>query len=264
MEKIRPDLSEVPATLLVPLWARAEEQKRADPLVRDPKSAEILRALDFDFGRFRGGWMSQLGCCVRTAILDREVQAFLSDRPGAPVVNLGCGLDARELRMTGYGMWYDLDLPEVIGLRERFFPETERVRRIACSVLDFGWMDRIAAEGPVLIVAEGLFMYLSGEEVEALLRALGRRFAEAVLLVEMLAPLLVGRNGMHDTVKEAAFRWSLRDSRDFERMADRLRFDREWSYFDEARRRWRYLRLFRRIPWFRRNLNNRIVRLRFG
>ena len=36
MEKIRPDLSEVPATLLVPLWARAEEQKRADPLVRDP------------------------------------------------------------------------------------------------------------------------------------------------------------------------------------------------------------------------------------
>ena len=80
----------------------------------------------------------------------------------------------------------------------------------------------------------------------------------------MLAPLLVGRNGMHDTVKEAAFRWSLRDSRDFERMADRLRFDREWSYFDEARRRWRYLRLFRRIPWFRRNLNNRIVRLRFG
>ena len=49
-----------------------------------------------------------------------------------------------------------------------------------------------------------------------------------------------------------------------ERMADRLRFDREWSYFDEARRRWRYLRLFRRIPWFRRNLNNRIVRLRFG
>lgn len=122
MEKIRPDLSEVPATLLVPLWARAEEQKRADPLVRDPKSAEILRALDFDFGRFRGGWMSQLGCCVRTAILDREVQAFLSDRPGASVVNLGCGLDARELRMTGYGMWYDLDLPEVIGLRERFSP----------------------------------------------------------------------------------------------------------------------------------------------
>ena len=152
----------------------------------------------------------------------------------------------------------------MIGLRERFFPDTERVRRIACSVLDFGWMDRIAAEGPVLIVAEGLFMYLSGEEVGALLRALGRRFAEAVLLVEMLAPLLVGRNGMHDTVKEAAFRWSLRDSRDFERMADRLRFDREWSYFDEARRRWRYLRLFRRIPWFRRNLNNRIVRLRFG
>ena len=107
----------------------------------------------------------------------------------------------------------------MIGLRERFFPDTERVRRIACSVLDFGWMDRIAAEGPVLIGAEGLFMYLSGEEVEALLRALGRRFAEAVLLVEMLAPLLVGRNGMHDTVKEAAFRWSLRDSRDFERMA---------------------------------------------
>ena len=99
MEKIRPLLAEVPATLLVPLWARAEEQKRSDPLVRDPRSAEILRALDFDFSRFSGGWMSQLGCCIRTVILDREVQRFLDAHPGSTVINLGCGLDTRVSRL---------------------------------------------------------------------------------------------------------------------------------------------------------------------
>lgn len=58
----------------------------------------------------------------------------------------------------------------MIGLRERFSPIRSACGGSPCSVLDFGWMDRIAAEGPVLIVAEGLFMYLSGEEVEALLQ----------------------------------------------------------------------------------------------
>lgn len=263
MEKIRPLLAEVPATLLVPLWARAEEQKRPDPLVCDPRSAEILRALDFDFSRFSGGWMSQLGCCIRTVILDREVQRFLSAHPGTTVVNLGCGLDTRVVRLSGYAHWYDLDLPEVIALRSRFFTETEQRHMIASSVLDSGWMERITASGPVLIVAEGLFMYLSGDEVATLLTALGDRFPKAVLLVEMLAPMLVGRNRMHDVVKDAAFRWSLSDSRDFERIDSRLHYDCEWCYFDMARRRWRYLRLIHWIGWVRRNMNNRIVRLHF-
>lgn len=217
MEKIRPLLAEVPATLLVPLWARAEEQKRSDPLVRDPRSAEILRALDFDFSRFSGGWMSQLGCCIRTVILDREVQRFLDAHPGSTVINLGCGLDTRVSRLSGYACWYDLDLPEVIALRSHFFTETEQRHMIASSVLDSGWMERIMAPGPVLIIAEGLFMYFSEEEVTSLLDALARYFPKAVLLVEMLAPLLVGRNRMHDVVKNASFKWTLSDSRDFSR-----------------------------------------------
>ena len=35
--------------------------------------------------------MSQLGCAIRTMILDREAARFLADHPGATVVNLGCG-----------------------------------------------------------------------------------------------------------------------------------------------------------------------------
>ena len=263
MEKIRPLLAEVPATLLVPLWARAEEQKRSDPLVRDPRSAEILRALDFDFSRFSGGWMSQLGCCIRTVILDREVQCFLDAHPGSTVINLGCGLDTRVSRLSGYACWYDLDLPEVIALRSHFFTETEQRHMIASSVLDSGWMERIMAPGPVLIIAEGLFMYFSEEEVTSLLDALARYFPKAVLLVEMLAPLLVGRNRMHDVVKNASFKWTLSDSRDFSRLNSRLHYDCEWSYFDMARRRCRYLRLIHLIGWVRRNMNNRIVRLHF-
>ena len=86
MEKIRPLLAEVPATLLVPLWARAEEQKRSDPLVRDPRSAEILRALDFDFSRF-----SYVADCIDS--VPEKVRLICAARAaGAPVIScMGAG-----------------------------------------------------------------------------------------------------------------------------------------------------------------------------
>lgn len=265
MEKIETNLSDIPATLLVPLWARAAELEQENPIVRDEKSREMLQALDFDFGRFAKGWMSQVGVAIRTMILDRETQRFLTDNPGATVVNLGCGLDARVLRMQGYGRWYDLDVAETIALRERFFTQSERYRMVACSAFDFRWADFVEEEGPVLIIAEGLLMYFSGEQVRALFGMLAGRFPGAVALIELLAPFAVGRNRYHDTVKRGAdFRWSLVDSRDLERMDGRIRFDREWSYFDYHPRRWRYLRHLRHWRWFRRNMNNRIVRLHFS
>jgi O-methyltransferase involved in polyketide biosynthesis len=40
-------------------------------------------------------------------------------------VHIGCGLDTRFDRVdNGQVVWYDLDLPLVIGLRRKLIPET--------------------------------------------------------------------------------------------------------------------------------------------
>ena len=92
-------LSGVPETMLITLWAKATETNRPDALLRDPKAVEIMNRIDYDFTKFRGGTMSQVGCCIRADLIDREAKKFLEAHPDAVVIQLGAGIDARYDRL---------------------------------------------------------------------------------------------------------------------------------------------------------------------
>ena len=56
-------------------------------------------------------------------------------------MELGTGLNTRFERVdNGSVHWIDLDLPDTIALRRRFFSDTERRRMIAASLLDEDWL----------------------------------------------------------------------------------------------------------------------------
>jgi O-methyltransferase involved in polyketide biosynthesis len=61
--------------------------------------------------------------------------------------------------------WFDVDRPEVIALRRKLYSESETYQMVGSSVTDPGWLDHLPAGGPVLIVAEGLLMYLTTADV---------------------------------------------------------------------------------------------------
>ncbi|MCG8511577.1 MAG: class I SAM-dependent methyltransferase, partial [Rhodospirillales bacterium] len=148
------ELSGVSETLLIPLWARAAEGKRPDPIFTDTKAAEIVAGVDYDFSKFETAWKSQVGVAVRTKLFDDAVYEFQSRNPDGVVVNLGAGLDTRPVRIRlGDMTWYDLDLPESMGLRRRFFSESDRCRFLSKSILDLSWMDEVERDGkPVLLI----------------------------------------------------------------------------------------------------------------
>jgi O-methyltransferase involved in polyketide biosynthesis len=263
-------ISDVPGTMLIPLWARAVESQRARPIVRDTKAVEIMERIDYDFSKFRKAALSQVGVSIGTMLLDRATLDFLERRPQAVVVNLGAGLDTRFERIADGRIrtWYDLDLPEAIELRRRFFSAGAHNVFLAKSLFDFSWMDDVADDGaPVLIIAEGLLMYFTEHELRPLFHCLAQRFPRAEMLFEMLSPMLVGKARYHDSVTKVGgaveFRWGLLDSRVLESWDHRLQFVAEWNYFDFHRERWGYLRWPALVPAFRRYFNNRIVHLRF-
>ncbi len=77
------------------------------------------------------------------------------------VVNIACGLDTRCYRMQGYQHWYNLDLPETMAVREKLLPESGTISQIAMSAME-DWGGKSANQNvPVLIVIEGLTMYLN-------------------------------------------------------------------------------------------------------
>ena len=197
-------LTNVAETLLIPLWARAEETKKENPIIIDKKAVEMVSEIDYDFSKFEKSWMSQVGCAIRAEILDTETKKFIRKNPNAIIVNLGCGLDTRFSKMdNGKIKWYDLDLPETIRIKKIFFREKSNYKMIAKSVFDYSWFNEINHnDEAVLIIAEGILMYFTEKEIKELMKHLIEKFPKAEMLLEILAPILVKNSKRHDSLKK--------------------------------------------------------------
>jgi O-methyltransferase involved in polyketide biosynthesis len=268
---VKQNLKGVPETLLIPLWAKATETKRHDPIIKDEKALEIMGQIEYDFSKFDSQEPTQVSIAVRTELLDNAVKTFIDKYPAATIINLGCGLDTRFLRVDNSKIhWYDLDLPESIQIRKQFFDQTERYKMIARSVFDYSWMDDIAlTDEPVLIIAEGLFMYFTKQEVKDLMGKLIDAFPEAEMLLETIPESLAKQSQEQDLIKkqyeiEAQFQWGIKKGKDMEKLNNGIEFIEEWHYFDYHKDRWKIIRWFSLIPGFKNRFGNRIVHMKFN
>jgi len=230
-------LGPVARTLLVPLWARAEETLRPDALLRDPAAVEIVRALDFDFGVLRGARASQLGCCVRAALVDAWARDFLARHPDGTLIELGAGLNSRRERVdNGRARHVALDLPEVVALRDRFFPPAARSTTVAASLTDGAAFDALRpyADGPCLVVSEGVLVYLDEADVRQVFARLRVALPGASLVFDAMTAPVVRLQGAHDAMRhfDARFVWKVGDPRDVESFAPGVTLLRSESFYD--------------------------------
>lgn len=239
-------LPELSRTMLIPLAVRAGEAARKHPVVSDAKAAEILGKLDTSGLIVDGGGISTHGILARTAVLDEEIGRLLAERPEAAVVNLGAGLDTRFFRLdNGKVRWYELDLPEVISLRRRLLPETERCRYLAGSVLDREWTEKIdmREEEPVTFLAEGLLMYFPEEKVREVLEILTGSFPNGDLFFDAVHSSFIGKRISSD------FLWGIDEVREVERLNSRVKTVACWSTGSLLKNRQPpLLRLLNRFP----------------
>jgi methyltransferase (TIGR00027 family) len=172
-------LTEARETLLITLYGRALDARATHPILGDTMASDAVDAIDYDFAATGVKAGVAASVVVRATFLDRWVREFLAAHPGgARVVHLGAGLDTRVWRIDpGPGVeWFDVDFPDVVALRRHLFPERAGYHQIGASVTDDGWLDRIPAGRPTLVLAEGLSMYLTEEQGVALLRRVTDRF----------------------------------------------------------------------------------------
>ena len=176
-EKIR--LSGVPETMLQTVYARAKESSGRGA-IHDAKAEEIVERLDYDFSLADKDTAMRSGVIARTIVLDQLTKAWLGAHPGAVVINIACGLDTRCYRMAGYAHWYNLDLPETMAVREKLLPESGAISQIAMSAMDDwgGEISELSEQNvPVLIVIEGLTMYLNAKDVQQIFKVISSHFS---------------------------------------------------------------------------------------
>ena len=255
-EKIK--LSGVPETMLQTIYARAKES-RGRGAIHDAKAEEIIEKLDYDFSLADKDTAMRSGVIARTIVLDQLTKSWLGAHPGAVVINIACGLDTRCYRMAGYAHWYNLDLPETMAVREKLLPESGTISQIAMSAME-DWGSEISEQNmPVLIVIEGLTMYLNEKDVQQIFKVISNRFSQATIFVETMNPMIVKRfkersiEGSH-----AKFTWGIKNGKALAELLPDFRFVEEHSLTEGMAVFAPIYKLLDKLPAVR-NISNKII-----
>lgn len=230
-------LGDVQETALIPLAIRANETERKTARIHDDKAVEIIRELNVDTEKL-DRFFSHEGVIARTILFDETVKKLLRKYPDAVCINIGCGLDDRFTRVdNGKAQWFNVDLPDSIEMRKHFFHEAEREHMLAADILRAGWTERIPQNKVVIVIAEGLFMYFSKEQVKTLLNSITDSFGRGFLLAELMHPRMMNEK-KHDTVKNtnAKFGWGTVTGRELLPLDEKLTLINERSFWEEMKK----------------------------
>ena len=122
--------------------------------------------------------------------------------------------------------WFDLDLPDVVELRRRFFTDSARRVTLAGSIVDPGWMEAVRrSPGPYCFVAEAVFIYLTEQKVKAALAQIAANFPRAYIAFDTttLKGIAHGNKDHANRKLEARFVWGCTEPREIERWKIGLR-----------------------------------------
>lgn len=250
-------LGDIQETALIPLAVRANETVRKNARIHDFKAVEIIRKLNIDTKKY-DKFFSHEGVVARTLLFDATVKRLLRQYPRAVCVNIGCGLDDRFTRVdNGQVRWFNVDLPDSIEVRKNFFHETEREYMFATDILKPDWADKIPKNNIVIVIAEGLLMYFSKEQVKVILNSITASFDKGFLLAELMHPKMMNEK-MHDTVKNtnAKFGWGTETGKELLPLDTKLTLIKERSFWEEMKK---YSLIGKIGSVFAGKLNNRLA-----
>ncbi len=200
-DKIKPTINGTAETMLLSFYARAKYSKKKGAKFHDAKAEELIERIDYDFAAADKDTTMSSGVIARTIVIDELVTEFIDKHPDCTVVNIACGLDTRFYRMdNGRILWYNLDLPEVIALRDQIYQEKDRPISIGSSAIDPSWTEAVKKGGNMLFIIEGLSMYLTTEENAALLKIIRDNFDTAYIIMECLAKMWVKKETVEKSV----------------------------------------------------------------
>jgi methyltransferase (TIGR00027 family) len=181
---------------------RAMESERPDAIFRDPfakrlageKGDEIVRTM-------KNGRSMAWAMIVRTQVFDEIIMAEIATDGIDLVLNLAAGLDARpwRLELPPSLRWVDVDLPEILRYKLETLGDAKakcRYETVEADLIDGtsrrALFSRIGAEATrVLVVTEGLLIYLSDAEVGALASDLHAEPSFARWVIDLASPRLL-------------------------------------------------------------------------
>lgn len=199
-------MNSVNKTLYIPLFGKAYVSRKGI-ILHDAKAEAIWAAEQFPLkGKSRSKWLAYF-MGMRSAVFDRWTETTMRTVPDAVIVHIGCGMDSRAERIQGYlHQWYDLDFPDVIRERKRYYQESAQYHMIAADIRDPQWLAALPKAERAIVLMEGVSMYLSAEELKSFLRALHSHFGQAQLLMDAYTEFAAKASKFKNPVRDVGVR----------------------------------------------------------
>lgn len=172
------DLSPVEQTAFLTEYARALDSQWTRPILGDALANEVVNELDYDFARL--GVQTSVVCqtALRAKMLDDRVRHFVGRHPDAVVVDLGAGLDSGFYRVAPPPSvdWFSVDLAGILRVRAQVLPLAAQSHSVAVSLSDPSWPESIPADRPTMLIADGLFAFLTESVIVGIFRRITEHF----------------------------------------------------------------------------------------
>ena len=263
------ETSDVPATVLINLYCRAIKSLSQKPIIKDPEAVSISKKLTPLIEQTHPTLVDSVlngkidpDLVLRIALRARKYDQYLIDYlkkyPDAVVVNLGSGFDTRFSRIDNKKLLlFDIDLPNVINYKKKFFQDSERYQMLGEDVLEDVWIARLKQykNDHFIFLAENLFRHFSNEEAKKLILKIQQHFPDSELVCELyqsnfLSGVLgmVSRNklgGRMGMGNESESLLEIDDADEIEDWHEGIKLLDEWSIFDTNHPRLGWIRSFR-------------------
>ncbi len=177
-------MNEVNKTLYIPLYGKSYVSKKGI-ILNDPTSETVWNSAGFALkGKSKSKWLA-FYMAMRARVFDDWLLSQMNENEDAVVIHVGCGLDSRINRVGSLGhLWYDVDFPEVIEERKKYYSEDPHYHMISADVSHEGWIGAMSRAKKAIVVMEGVSMYLTFGQLSAFVSDLCSHFDSLSLLVD--------------------------------------------------------------------------------
>src|SRR5258708_3895157 len=181
---------------------RAMGTKRPDAVFSDPFPRRLagLRGEEI-VDQIKRGRAMAWAMIVRTQAFDEIIMQCIDERGADVVLNVAAGLDARPWRMIlpASLQWVDVDLPDILNYKAEVLKNEKPVCRyeaIAADMTDPTARQKVFTKvgtmgKKVLVVTEGLLIYLTREQVGELAHDLSHQPAFYWWVIDIASPRLL-------------------------------------------------------------------------
>ena len=154
---------------------------------------------------------------ARHRIIDDYLRSRLAQSPGMLILSIGSGFETRAFRLPA--RWVEVDEPQVIAHKNEHLPISECPHELERIAVDFseetlkGRLASVATTEPVIILVEGVFLYLSSEQIEEMLVQLKELFPLHTLVGDLVSAGFVGRysQSFDDRIRQLGASYQVED-----------------------------------------------------